>query len=195
MKKVGLLGGTFDPPHIGHLVIAEEVYHQLKLDEVWFIPSNEPPHKDKASTAVINRVAMVEAAIDDNDHFFLKTIEIDRPGKSYTFNTIHLLKEIYPDTSFYFIIGADMVEYLPKWNKIDELINMVKFVGVKRPEYELDTNYPIIAVDIPGLDISSTMIRNRVKQNKPITYFVPSSVRRLIKENRLYESSERTRDC
>ncbi|MFB1050746.1 nicotinate-nucleotide adenylyltransferase [Paraliobacillus sp. JSM ZJ581] len=192
MKKVGLLGGTFDPPHIGHLVIAEEVYHQLNLDEVWFIPSNEPPHKNKANTAVKDRVAMVEAAIANNDHFLLHTIEIERSGKSYTFDTIQLLTQKHPEISFYFIIGADMVEYLPNWNRIDELVHMVIFVGVKRPEYELTTNYPIHTIDVPGLDISSTMIRDRIAQHKPITYFIPSSVRRLIKENNLYGSSERT---
>ncbi len=192
MKKVGLLGGTFDPPHIGHLVIAEEVYEQLQLDEIWFIPSNEPPHKAKANITATNRVALLKAAIADNQHFFLETIEIDRPGKSYTFNTVHSLAESYPNISFYFIIGADMVEYLPKWNKIDELIKMIQFVGVKRPDYELQTDYPVIVLDVPSLNISSTMIRERIKQNKSIAYFVPNAVRRLIKENKLYEPTERT---
>lgn len=192
MKKVGLLGGTFDPPHIGHLVIAEEVYHELGLDEVWFIPSNEPPHKNKATTSVNHRLSMVEAAIAGNDHFLLNPIEIERPGKSYTFDTMQLLIQKHPDISFYFIIGADMVEYLPKWNRIDELVNLITFVGVKRPEYELKTDYPIQVIDIPGLDISSTMIRERLADRKPVTYFIPSSVRQVMKENQLYEPSERS---
>ncbi|WP_182200518.1 nicotinate-nucleotide adenylyltransferase [Paraliobacillus salinarum] len=192
MKKVGLLGGTFDPPHIGHLVIAEEVYHELGLDEVWFIPSNEPPHKNKATTTVKHRLSMVEAAIASNDHFLLNPIEIERPGKSYTFDTIQLLIQKHPDISFYFIIGADMVEYLPKWNRIDELVNLITFVGVKRPEYELKTDYPIQVIDIPGLDISSTMIRERLAERKPVTYFIPPSVRQVIKENQLYEPRERS---
>lgn len=192
MKKIGLLGGTFDPPHMGHLLIAEEVYDQLKLDEIWFVPSHEPPHKDKATMAVVDRLEMIEAAIADNDHFFLERYEIDQPGKSYTFHTIAALTERYPSYRFYFIIGADMVEYLPKWYRIDELVTMVQFVGVKRPDYQLKTDYPVILLDIPGVDISSTMIRERMKQNRTTTYYLPTSVNRIIKEKQLYESSEST---
>ncbi|WP_079708436.1 nicotinate-nucleotide adenylyltransferase [Paraliobacillus ryukyuensis] len=186
MKKVGLLGGTFDPPHIGHLVIAEEVYDQLQLDEIWFIPSNEPPHKDKAMIESNYRVAMVEAAIAENDHFFLERFEIDREGKSYTIDTIDALTTKHPDITFYFIIGADMVEYLPKWDQIDELVNMVQFVGVKRPEFDLKSDYPIITIDTPEIDVSSTMIRQRIKQERTIAYYVPDAVKRVIKEHHLY---------
>jgi len=189
MKKVGILGGTFDPPHIGHLMIAEEVYDQLKLEEVWFIPSYEPPHKEKAGTDVRDRIAMVEAAIEDNDHFALSTIEVDRPGKSYTFDTIKLLNEKYKDVMFYFIIGADMVEYLPKWYRIEELIELIQFVGVKRPAYNVKTDYPVCEINIPVMEISSTMIRKRIKKRQTIKYFVPPKVLQVIKEQRLYESN------
>ncbi|WP_117169162.1 nicotinate-nucleotide adenylyltransferase [Paraliobacillus sediminis] len=189
MKKVGLLGGTFDPPHIGHLMIAEEAYTQLALDEIWFIPSYEPPHKEKTTTDVSQRINMVEEAIADNDHFFLDTIEVDRLGKSYTFDTIKLLNEKYSDIMFYFIIGADMVEYLPKWYRIDELMGLIQFVGVKRPDYVLKTDFPIIGLNIPIMDISSTMIRERVKKDQSIKYLVTPSVLRVIKEFHLYESN------
>ncbi|GGM31046.1 nicotinate-nucleotide adenylyltransferase [Paraliobacillus quinghaiensis] len=189
MKKVGILGGTFDPPHIGHLMIAEEVHDQLKLDEVWFIPSYEPPHKEAGGTDIQNRIAMVEAAIEDNDHFTLSTIEVDRAGKSYTFDTIKLLNEKYQDIKFYFIIGADMVEYLPKWYRIEELIKLIQFVGVKRPMHNLKTDFPVCEIDIPVMDISSTMIRERIKNGKSIKYFVPSKVLQIIKEHQLYESN------
>ncbi|WP_138415667.1 nicotinate-nucleotide adenylyltransferase [Aquibacillus sediminis] len=186
MKKVGLLGGTFDPPHYGHLLIGEEVYNKLDLDEVWFIPSFEPPHKDKATTSASNRIAMVEAAIHDNPHFKLNTIEVERSEKSYTIHTIEVLQEQYPNITFYFIIGADMVEYLPNWYDIDRLMEKIKFVGVKRADYQLNTDYPVIEVDIPGLEISSTLIRDRIAQGESINYLTPPQVIDLIKEAQLY---------
>ncbi|MDC3415589.1 nicotinate-nucleotide adenylyltransferase [Aquibacillus salsiterrae] len=186
MKKVGILGGTFDPPHYGHLLIAEEVYQALKLDEVWFIPSYEPPHKEKATSTVEKRLAMLEVAIDNNEHFSINKIEVNRSVKSYTINTIYQLNEQHPDMEFYFIIGADMVEYLPHWYRIDELMQLVKFVGVKRPDYTLKTNYPIIEVEVPALEISSTEIRQRLQQGKSIRYLVPDGVLAVIKENQLY---------
>ncbi|MCT2537631.1 nicotinate-nucleotide adenylyltransferase [Aquibacillus koreensis] len=189
MKKIGLVGGTFDPPHYGHLLIAEEVYDGLSLDEIWFIPSNEPPHKAKSNTDATYRVAMLEAATSDNPHFKVNTIEMERQGKSYTIDTIKLLNERYPDTTFYFIIGADMVEYLPKWYQIEELVKLIQFVGVKRNDYELITEYPIMEVNIPSVEISSTMIRQRIKNHQSIRYLVPPKVLDVIKEYRLYDES------
>src|SRR5699024_3722169 len=122
MRRIGILGGTFDPPHIGHLIIAEEVRAAQNLDEVWFIPSYEPPHKHRAFVDSADRVEMVKRAIAGNPYFSINTIEVNRLGKSYTFDTMKLLKEENPDASFYFIIGADMVEYLPHWKYIDKLI-------------------------------------------------------------------------
>src|SRR5690625_2398237 len=156
MKRVGILGGTFDPPHLGHLIIAEEVRQALELDEVWFIPSYTPPHKDDAKASPEDRVRMVELAIKSNPDFKVNTIELERRGNSYTFDTITLLKDIHPSVGFYFIIGADMVEYLPKWHKIDELIRLVHFVGVKRSGYKLVSAFPIANIDVPIIEISST---------------------------------------
>ncbi|WP_373277916.1 nicotinate-nucleotide adenylyltransferase [Amphibacillus sediminis] len=184
--KIGLLGGTFDPPHIGHFVIAEEVYQQMELDEIWFIPSAEPPHKDRARVSAADRVAMLSAVIREQPHFKLNTLELDRKGKSYTIDTIKSLQQDFPEVTFYFIIGADMVEYLPKWHQIDQLLDLVKFVGVKRPEYQLETPYPIILLDIPGLDISSTMIRERLAQKRSVQYLVPKPVINVIRERGLY---------
>ncbi|QDP40673.1 nicotinate-nucleotide adenylyltransferase [Radiobacillus deserti] len=187
MKKVGLLGGTFDPPHNGHLLIAEEVRQALGLDEIWFIPSYEPPHKQQARTASKYRVEMVQAAVRDNEHFKVQLIEVNREGKSYSIDTVKQLVEEYPNVDFYFIIGADMVEYLPKWVQIDELFELIRFVGVKRKEYKLESNYPIIEVNIPEFAVSSSMIRQRLKNGLSVKYLVPNSVIECIKENRLYE--------
>lgn len=186
MKKIGLLGGTFDPPHIGHLIMAEEAYHRLSLDEVWFIPAAEPPHKEKASVSAMDRILMLEAAIDQVDYFKINQLEIERQGKSYTYDTLKSFQESNPDDEFYFIIGADMVEYLPKWYKIDQLVEMVRFVGVKRPDYQLETPYPVLLLDTPGFDVSSTMIRERLKKKQSIRYLVPDAVLTLLKEKGLY---------
>ena len=136
MKKIAILGGTFNPPHLGHLIIASEVQAQLNFDEIWFMPNQEPPHKE--STIGVNsaqRLEMVRRAIADNPLFKIQTIELERTGRSYTFDTMKLLTEKY-DHDFYFIIGADMIEYLPKWYKIEELVKLVTFVGVNRPDYD-----------------------------------------------------------
>lgn len=187
MKRIGILGGTFDPPHIGHLLIAEEVLIALALEEVWFVPNQVPPHKQEAASTAAERVQMVQHAIHNNDAFQINTIELDRNGKSYTVDTMRILKEEYPDTDFFFIIGADMVEYLPYWNQIDELMELITFVGVKRPGYQLDSDYPIVQADIPMIDISSTFIRERLEEDKTVHYLIPESVYCYIKEKRLYE--------
>ena len=186
MKKIGLLGGTFDPPHIGHLIVAEEVYHRLSLDEIWFIPSAEPPHKNKASVSATNRLLMLEAAIDQVSYFKINPLEIRRKGKSYTYDTIKSFQVSHPNDQFYFIIGADMVEYLPHWYKIDQLVDMVQFVGVKRPDFQLETPYPVQLLDIPSFDVSSTMIRDRLNQHQSVQYLVPEPVLAVIKEKGLY---------
>ncbi|MFA1820478.1 nicotinate-nucleotide adenylyltransferase [Virgibacillus oceani] len=187
MKRIGILGGTFDPPHLGHLIIAEEVRQKVGLDEVWFIPSFTPPHKDGAIASPEVRVRMVELAIASNPIFKVNTIELERSGNSYTFDTISLLKENHPSVDFYFIIGADMVEYLPHWHKINELIRMVDFVGVKRSGYKLSSHYPIIEINIPIIEISSTLLRERLKNSESVAYLTPEKVYSYIKEKRLYE--------
>ena len=189
MKKVGILGGTFDPPHVGHLIIANEVLHAKKLDEIWFMPNQEPPHKIKSGNVTnIQRLDMLQLSIEANPSFSIQTIELDRDGKSYTFDTMKLLVEAYPAIDFYFIIGADMVEYLPNWYKIEDLMQMVQFISVNRPKYELDTVYPVQYVKIPDINISSSLIRERVKEGKTISFLVRDEVKSYIEENRLYES-------
>ncbi|MBD1382072.1 nicotinate-nucleotide adenylyltransferase [Metabacillus arenae] len=189
MNKIGILGGTFDPPHYGHLLIASEVLSSLKLDQIWFMPNHTPPHKlNGAHSASAHRVKMIEKAIEGNQSFKVQTIELEREGRSYTYDTMMLLKESYPDTSFYFIIGADMIEYLPKWHKINQLLNIVTFVGVLRPGYKSETNYPVFMVKVPQFDVSSTMIRERIINRMQTNYLLPDSVISYIKENKLYET-------
>ncbi|MDQ0216723.1 nicotinate-nucleotide adenylyltransferase [Oikeobacillus pervagus] len=188
-KKVGILGGTFNPPHIGHLMIANEVLHALNLDEVRFMPNQEPPHKEIAQGVTnVDRMNMVKLAIQDHGQFYIEPIEMDRGGKSFTFETMKLLKEREPKTEFYFIIGGDMIEYLPKWYKIDKLLDLVTFVGVNRPEFSSITTFPVLLVDIPEIHLSSSLIRERIGKDYTVKYLLPEKVISYIKEKQLYGS-------
>jgi len=188
MNKVGIIGGTFDPPHVGHLLIANDVRQKLSLDEIWFMPNHIPPHKqNKSVTPTPIRVEMMEAAVETNSSFRVETIELHREGPSYTYDTMLLLAKKYPDTRFYFIIGADMVEYLPKWHNIEKLLEIITFVGVKRPGYTFSSEYPVLEVETPQMDISSTLIRKRVQEGWTSQYLVPDKVKEIIEEKRLYE--------
>ncbi len=187
MKRIGILGGTFDPPHLGHLMIANEVLDTQSLDEIWFMPNQEPPHKKKLNVIRDNdRLKLLELAISDHPHFKVEPIELERKGPSYTFDTMKLLKELHPNHQFYFIIGADMIEYLAKWRNIDQLIEIVQFIGVQRPLYGTESSYPFLYVDVPEIGVSSSLIRSRIREGKTIRYLVPESVRKYIEENELY---------
>lgn len=190
MKKIGIFGGTFDPPHIGHFIIAEEVRYHCQLDEIWFLPAYLPPHKQRDDlTPAKQRIEMLELGINDRTKFSICTLEIERKGTSYTFDTMKELVEKFPNVKFYFIIGGDLVEHLHEWYRIDELLKLVTFVGTKRPRYRFlpqVNNEKIIFVDVPQLDISSSMIRERVKERRSIDYFVPEKIKEYIKEHQLY---------
>ncbi|UOQ86084.1 nicotinate-nucleotide adenylyltransferase [Gracilibacillus salinarum] len=186
MKRIGLFGGTFDPPHYGHLLMAEHAYQQMELDEVWFIPSFKPPHKEEANTTAKDRVEMTRIAIQDHPAFSVHTIEVDREEKSYTVHTIKLLQEQYPDVQFYFIIGGDMVEYLPNWYRINELMELVPFIGVKRPGYTLDSIYNVEEVEMPLIEISSTLIRDRLQSGESVRYLTSPEVIAMINKYQLY---------
>ncbi|KAA9220145.1 MULTISPECIES: nicotinate-nucleotide adenylyltransferase [Aerococcus] len=186
-KRIGLLGGTFNPIHQGHLMVAEQVYEKLCLDRVDFMPSNLPPHVEhKETIAADKRLAMLNLAIQANDHFAIEKIELDRPGKSYTYDTMDILTTLHPDNEYYFIIGGDMVENLPKWYRVEELMQLCHFVGVQRPGYDMPSDYNIIYVDSPQIDISSSYIRQSVNKGSSIRYLLPEAVRDYIDKEGLY---------
>ncbi|WP_178377445.1 nicotinate-nucleotide adenylyltransferase [Carnobacterium alterfunditum] len=190
-RRVGILGGTFNPPHIGHLIIADQVCHQLGLEKIYFMPSANPPHQDeKKAIDAKHRLHMVELAIEDNMVFDVEKSEIDRGGKSYTYDTLVKLKEEHPDIEYYFIIGGDMVEYLPKWYKIEDLAQLVEFVGVNRPGYPFISPYSIIWVDVPSMDISSTSLRKNLKMNCPVNYLIPEKTLNYIRQEGLYQDGK-----
>ena len=186
-KQVGLLGGNFNPTHHAHLMIAEQVGQKLGFDEVHLLPSYLPPHVDEKKTIDSkHRLAMVQRAIEDNAFLSVDTRELARKGKSYTIDTMLELTTENPDTEYYFIIGGDEVAYLPKWHRIEELVRLVNFVGVKRAGFALESPYPIIWVDVPEIQLSSSYIRKQVKQGCSIRYLVPDRVREYISEEGLY---------
>ncbi|MFD2308386.1 nicotinate-nucleotide adenylyltransferase [Enterococcus termitis] len=186
-KQVGILGGNFNPVHLAHLVMADQVQQQLGLDKVYLMPTYLPPHIDEKKTiASEHRLNMLELAIEDNQNLAIEPIELLRKGKSYTYDTMKALTQNNPDTDYYFIIGGDMVEYLPKWYKVDELLTLTNFVGIRRPNYATITPYPIIWVDVPQMDISSTLIREKIKNGCSTRYLLPDSVIHYIEEKRLY---------
>ncbi|MDY4001744.1 MAG: nicotinate-nucleotide adenylyltransferase [Streptococcus orisratti] len=187
-KQIGILGGNFNPVHNAHLVVADQVRQQLGLDQVLLMPEYQPPHVDKKETIdEKHRLKMLELAIDGVEGLGIETIELERKGISYTYDTMKLLIEKNPDVDYYFIIGADMVDYLPKWYKIDELVKMVQFVGVQRPKYKAGTSYPVIWVDVPLMDISSSMIRHFITEGRTPNYLLPKTVLDYIREEGLYQ--------
>ncbi|EDK74592.1 nicotinate (nicotinamide) nucleotide adenylyltransferase [Streptococcus pneumoniae SP3-BS71] len=151
------------------------------------MPEYQPPHVDKKETIPEHhRLKMLELAIEGIDGLVIETIELERKGISYTYDTMKILTEKNPDTDYYFIIGADMVDYLPKWYRIDELVDMVQFVGVQRPRYKVGPSYPVIWVDVPLMDISSSMVRDFIAQGRKPNFLLPQPVLDYIEKEGLY---------
>ncbi len=190
--RVGVLGGTFDPVHNGHLVAASEVGCVLGLDEVIFVPAGQPWQKDGMVLAPAeDRYLMTVLATAADPMFSVSRVDIDRPGPTYTIDTMRELRaERGPATSFFFIMGADALAGLPTWNDHEELLSLAHFVGVTRPGHQLaDPQLPeglFSVVEIPQLEISSTACRERVRAGLPIRYLVPDSVIQYIAKRGLY---------
>jgi nicotinate-nucleotide adenylyltransferase len=200
MKKIGVLGGTFNPVHYGHLALAQEAFVGFGLDCVIFIPVGSPPHK--AEMGVLNaehRYMMCCAATHANAHFFVSRLEIARGGMSYTIDTVRDIKNACPNVELYFIIGADSVFEIDKWRDAQELLSSCRFIAasragvagrrMKQETRKLRKRYgaEIYGLDIPGLNISSSDIRKRVGKGLPVRYLVPVKVDRYITENNLYK--------
>ncbi len=188
-RRLGVMGGTFDPIHNGHLVAASEVAAALNLDEVLFVPTGQPWQKDEV-TATSDRYLMAEIATAANPRFKVSTIDIDRSGPTYTVDTLRELRELHPEADIFFITGADAVSSIASWKDSGELWDLAKFVAVTRPGHLLDLpDSPTGAIEfleIPALAISSTDIRQRVAEGKPIWYLVPDGVVQFIAKHGLY---------
>ncbi|MFA5362329.1 MAG: nicotinate-nucleotide adenylyltransferase [Candidatus Omnitrophota bacterium] len=188
--KIGILGGTFNPIHIGHLILAEEVREKLELDRIFFVPAYQAPHKDNTETAnPASRYAMVKSAIASNRFFSVSSVEIKRKGPSYTIDTIKDFKKKFGKAELYFITGSDLLTYLDEWKDLNQIIKMVKFVVATRPGYPL-SNIPsyIRTMDIRAVDISAFEIRRYIKQGRSFRYLVPDSVFEYINQHTLYRT-------
>lgn len=191
--RIGIMGGTFNPIHYGHLLAAQEAWQRFKLDKVIFVPSAQPPHKQKPEVCAQHRYKMIQMAINNNEHFTISNIEITRKGISYSEDTIRAFKEIYGDENrLYFIIGVDAIAELNTWKNVENLPNLCQFIAVNRPGYQLSIEERWLScihlLEIPGVNISSAQIRQRIKQGKSIKYLIPQEVERYIEEHLLYKA-------
>jgi nicotinate-nucleotide adenylyltransferase len=191
-KKIGILGGTFDPIHLGHLVLAEQVKEKLKLDQVVFIPCLRSPHKTRQKLSPAkDRYRMTQLAVEGNSSFAVSDIELKRKGLSYTVDTLTDLKNLYPSSKIYFLTGSDVLKEFATWKDPEQIYRLAKVVIAIRPGFdEFDRRNRFakksIVVPITGVDVSSSGIRQRVKKGKSIRFLVPLSVDDFIKRKKLY---------
>ena len=186
--RIGILGGTFNPVHIGHLILAEEAREKLGLDKIIFVPTALPPHKEDLNIApAADRLKMIKLAIEGNKYFAVSDIEIKRQGRSYTIDTLSELKRKYSRDELYFIIGSDLLKYLNEWKDLTQIIKMVKFLVATRPGYPLEQipNY-IQTLSIRAVDVSGFEVRQCVRENKSFRYLVPDKVFGYINKRGLY---------
>jgi nicotinate-nucleotide adenylyltransferase len=194
--RIGVLGGTFDPPHIGHLLLAEQAAETLDLTQVWFVPAADPPHKGEEVTAAAHRVAMVELAIAGNPRFALCRVDLDRPGPHYTADMLALLRAEDPNAALYFLMGGDALRDFPKWRDPAGIIRAARLGVMRRPGAVIDLTRLEVAVpgltdqvtfvDAPEIGLSATLIRERRRAGLSIRYQVPAEVERYIAQHRLY---------
>ena len=197
MQRLGIVGGTFDPIHYGHLLMAEEARQAFALDQVVFVPNGRPAHKKAyLVSSPEDRYAMTLLATGSNPYFSTSRIEIERPGPSYTIDTLRAFRQMYPDLdALYFITGADAVLEILTWHEYDKLVRECRFIAVTRPGFVLERLPEVVDAEfldrvsflpIPGLDISSTDIRRRVREGRSVKYLTPEPVEAYIQQQGLY---------
>lgn len=197
--KLAIMGGTFDPIHYGHLVTAEAARCQFNLDQVVFVPSGCPPHKKERDISPAEyRYAMTLRAIASNPYFRVSRVELDRPGYSYAIDTVSTFLELYGyEIELYFITGADAILEIINWKNVETLMEQCHFIAATRPGFYLHdvSHFPqkfikkIIFMEVPALAISSTDIRRRVAEKRPIKYLLPEGVEQYIAQHKLYQNS------
>jgi nicotinate-nucleotide adenylyltransferase len=190
-KRIGVMGGTFDPIHHGHLVAASEVAHLFQLDEVIFVPTGQPWQKSEQRVSPAeDRYLMTVIATASNPQFSVSRMDIERGGDTYTVDTLRDIRAEHPDADLFFITGADALSQIFSWKHAEELFHQAHFIGVTRPGHTLiDPGFPeggVSLVEIPALAISSTDCRQRVAKGEPVWYLVPDGVVRYIDKRRLY---------
>lgn len=192
--RLGIFGGTFNPIHHGHLVAVQESMLEVSLDRVLFVPTHNPPHKPSPKVSSTHRTRMTERALRNNDRMKVSRIELEREGPSYSINTIEALRKKYPDDRFYLMIGGDELVQFTEWKDWESILNQCDLIGMNRPgtDENQSTDHDVMDntrfVDIPEIEISSTLIRNRLQDGQPAEFFLPESVHEYIKEHQLYRS-------
>lgn len=190
MKRLGLFGGRFDPPHLGHLLVAQEAFDALALDELWFVPAQSPPHKPAWASAE-HRFNMTLLATASQPAFRVSRLELARPGPSYTYDTVAQVKEDEPGVKLFFITGMDAYADIESWHRAPELLGAVKMVAVSRPGASL-SGLPeayrerVMLLDRLKVDISSTEVRRRLSKGKSVRYLVPEPVETYLGKYHLY---------
>ncbi|MFM1957604.1 MAG: hypothetical protein RLZ41_1003 [Actinomycetota bacterium] len=191
--RLGVMGGTFDPIHYGHLVAASEAASAFELDKVLFVPTGEPWQKQTITDAE-HRLAMTKLAIDGNSLFEISTVDVRRAGPTYTLDTLRDIHESNPEADVFFITGADSIAQIDSWKDSSQIWPLAHFVGVTRPGHSLEVPKSaageVSLLEIPALAISSTDIRARVESGKPIDYLLPNSVIDYIHANHLYQGTK-----
>ena len=196
MRRIGVMGGTFDPVHHGHLVAASEVAHIFDLDEVVFVPTGQPYQKDHRQVSPAeDRYLMTVIATASNPRFSVSRVDIDRPGPTYTIDTLREVRAANgPGDELYFITGADALAEILTWHEVDELFTLAHFVGCTRPGHRLSgvglPDGKVSLVEIPALAISSTVCRARVEAGEPVWYLVPDGVVQYIAKRKLYAKAK-----
>jgi len=186
-KRIGIFGGTFNPPHVGQLVLAESVGKQLGLEKVLWMPNAQPIDGTHASAIEpAYRLQLVKSAIAGNPFFDIELIEVRNGGKSYTYQTMRELVETHPENDYYFIIGGEKVENLPTWDHIEELTRLVTFVAGVHGNQEKHSDYPMLWCDVPDIRISSSDIRTKIRLNQSVNYLVPEREACFMAEYNLY---------
>ncbi|MFD9741038.1 nicotinate-nucleotide adenylyltransferase [Umezawaea sp. NPDC059074] len=190
-RRLGVMGGTFDPVHHGHLVAASEVQARFDLDEVIFVPTGEPWQKtSRVVSKAEDRYLMTVIATASNPRFSVSRVDIDRDGPTYTVDTLTDLKAAHPDADLFFITGADALEQIVSWRRAADVVHLAHFIGVTRPGYELNGQHlpegSVSLVEVPAMAISSTACRARTASGLPVWYLVPDGVVQYISKRSLY---------
>jgi nicotinate-nucleotide adenylyltransferase len=193
IRRLGVFGGTFDPIHVAHLVLAEQAREQLQLDRVLFMPSALPPHKlDRTISPAKVRLEMVELAIAGHPQFTVSDLEIKRQGPSYTVDTLRSLKETHPQAELFLLLGADMLLDFPNWRSPDEILSLASLAVMERKgatisNFDCKHGDRVMPVEAPTLAISGTDLRRRVAEGRSIRFLVPAAVEAFIDAHRLYQ--------
>jgi len=189
MSNLGVFGGTFDPPHIGHLILAQSAYEKLNLEKVIFIPAGKQPHKQNRNTSPGDiRLEMLKLALSGDDRFEISDIEIRSDDVSYSYKTIARLHDIDPESKLYFIIGGDNISDIETWMKPEEIFRHATVAAAMRPEYKLSGKYKddVTLFEMPQVGVSSSEIRNMIRGGRSIKYLVCEKVENYIMKNKLY---------